>query len=308
MKNKRLAFLFPGQGSQVAGMGRDLAENSSVIAHLFREANETLDLPITRLMFEGPEEELKQTQHAQPALFLIECAITRLLEEAGIRPVVVAGHSIGEYAALVTAGVIDYGHGLWLVKQRGDLMRTAGEKAPGGMVAVLGLDDEAAAEACAKSGGTVVVANYNSPGQVVISGESAALERAVELCKAAGAKRTVPLAVSGAFHSPLLADAAARLAESMDKTLFRDAQIPVITNVDGQSHLAGEPIKKNLRLQMESGVRWTQTMKTIADLGLDGIIEVGPGSVLSGLAKRTVAGVPAYQAGTWDQVQQLIAG
>lgn len=307
MKNLRLAFVFPGQGSQIAGMGRDLAENSPAVAHFFEQANETLGFPVTRLMFEGPDDELRKTANAQPALFLLECALARALEEAGIHPVIVAGHSIGEYAALVTAGVIDYGHGLWLVKQRGDLMQKAGESNPGGMAAILGLTDEAAAEACAAAGGDVVIANYNSPGQVVISGERAALDRAIELCKAAGAKRAIPLAVSGAFHSPLLADAAGQLAQSMDKTLFADARIPVVTNVDGEAHISGEQIKKNLRLQMESGVRWTQTMETITKLGVEGIVEVGPGAVLGGLAKRTASGIPMYQAGTWEQLQALIA-
>lgn len=305
MITKNLAFIFPGQGSQAVGMARDLADNSEMLAKFFAEANETTGENLTSLMFDGPEEELRKTANAQPTLFLMQCGLIRALETLNIKPTIVAGHSVGEYAALVAAGVIDYGHGLWLVRQRGALMQEAGEAAPGGMAAILGLDEEQVAKACADANGTVCIANYNSPGQVVISGEQAALDRAIENCKAAGAKRAIPLSVSGAFHSPLLNDAAERLNESLDRVVFDDAQIPIVTNVDGQAHTSGEQIRTNLKLQMISGVQWTKTMDTIAKSGVAGIVEVGPGNVLSGLCKRCSPGVPCYQVGTWQELQAL---
>jgi [acyl-carrier-protein] S-malonyltransferase len=303
MITKNLAFIFPGQGSQAIGMGRDLADNSEMLAKFFAEANETTGENLTRLMFEGPEDELRMTSNAQPALFLMQCGLIRALETLGIQPAIVAGHSVGEYAALVAAGVLDYGHGLWLVRQRGALMQEAGEAAPGGMAAILGLDEEQVSNACANAGGTVCIANYNSPGQVVISGEKAALDRAIENCKAAGAKKAIPLSVSGAFHSPLLASAAERLNESLDRVIFDDAKVPVVTNVDGQAHTSGEQIRTNLKLQMTSGVQWTKTMDTIVKSGVSGIVEVGSGNVLSGLCKRCAPGVACHQVGTWEELQ-----
>lgn len=304
---KKLAYLFPGQGAQYVGMGKDLAHNSERLNRYLAEANETLGMNLTGVMFEGDEDQLKQTWNAQPAIFLHQTAILQSLEHAGHKPSIVAGHSVGEYAALVAAGVLDFGHGLWLMKQRGALMQRAAEAQPGGMAAVLGLDDQQVAAACSQAGGDCVVANYNSPGQVVISGEKQALEKAIEACTAAGAKKVVPLAVSGAFHSPAMQSSAEALNESIERTAFADAQCPVVTNVDGQAHVSGEQIRANLRLQMVSSVQWTRTMETIVKHEPDALVEIGPGTVLSGLAKRSAPGIPCYQIGTWEQLQAFLA-
>lgn len=303
---KKYAFIFPGQGSQFVGMGKDLMQSEAAGRFLY-EANETLGIKLTDLMFEGPEDELKQTGNAQPAIFLLETAILQAIEHAGIKPSIVAGHSVGEYAALVAAGVLDFGHGIWLMKQRGALMQQASEANPGGMAAVLGLDDLQAAEACSRAGGGCVVANYNSPGQVVISGDRESLDRAVEACKAAGAKKVIPLAVSGAFHSPVMQESAEALNTSIDRVAFADATCPVVTNVDGQAHVSGEQIRSNLKLQMVSSVQWTRSMEAIVKHEPDELVEIGPGTVLSGLAKRTAPAIPCRQVGTWEQLQAFLA-
>jgi len=306
MASKRLAFIYPGQGSQHIGMARDLFESSEDIAHIYHQAEITLGRNLTTTMFDGPEEELRNTRNAQPAIFLHEYAITRVLASHGVAPAIVAGHSVGEYAALVTANVIDYGHALWLIAQRGELMSEAGQLSPGTMAAVLGLDDAEVERCCREVGGNVVVANYNSAGQVVISGDKAGIDKAVELCKQAGAKRALPLAVSGAFHSPLVNDANATLAENIERVIFRDATIPVITNVDGKAHTNGNDIKANLLAQMVSSVRWTETMKTIQNADVDAVVEVGPGSVLTGLARRSIKDVPLYQLSTVEDIKTFL--
>ena len=305
MTSKRLAFVYPGQGSQYVGMGKDLWEQSEALKHILHEGELTLNRHLTKIMFEGPEEELKKTVNAQPAIFLHEMALTRALTTNGIEPVIVAGHSVGEYAALAAAEVLDYGHALWLINTRGTLMYEAGTMSPGGMMAVLGLEDDKVEQACREAGEGVVVANYNSPGQVVISGDKASLDKAAELCKAAGAKRCLPLPVSGAFHSPLVHDANITLAENMERVIFRDAKVPVVTNLDGKAHTSGEQIRTNLLAQMESSVQWTKTMKTIEEFGVDAIVEIGPGSVLSGLAKRITPDIPMYQVSTAAQLEAL---
>lgn len=305
MINRRFAFVYPGQGSQYVGMAADLWEQSPTMQHFLHESELTLNRQLTKIMFDGPADELKDTANAQPALLMHEIALTRALEEAGIRPVIVAGHSVGEYAALTAASVLDHGHALWLVNQRGALMSQAGQFSPGGMMAVIGLDDTEIARCCAEAGENVVIANFNSPGQIVISGDKAGLEKAAELCKSAGAKRCLPLAVSGAFHSPLVCDANNRLAENINKIIFRDATVPIVTNYDGLAHTSGEEIRGNVLAQMESSVQWTKTMQTIKNFGVDAIIEVGPGSVLAGLAKRIVPDIPTHQVGTLEQLRTL---
>ncbi len=305
MINRRFAFVYPGQGSQYVGMAADLWQTSPKYQHFLHESEVTIDRQLTKIMFDGPAEVLKETANAQPALYMHEVALTRALEDLGIRPVIVAGHSVGEYAALTAANVLDHGHALWLVNQRGVLMGQAGKLSPGGMMAVIGLDDAQIVRCCLEAGENVVVANYNSPGQTIISGDNAGLEKAAELCKAAGAKRCLPLAVSGAFHSPLVREANALLAENINKVTFEDAIIPVVTNYDGLAHSDGGEIRANVLSQMESSVQWTKTMQTISDFGVDAIIEVGPGSVLAGLAKRTVPNIPVHQVSTLEQLHSL---
>lgn len=305
MASNRIAFIYPGQGSQHVGMARDAWEKSEASRHFLRNAEISMKNNITKIMFDGPEEELRETANAQPAIFLHELVLTHELAQRGIKPDIVAGHSVGEYAALVTANVLDYAHALWLVHQRGALMSQAGQMSPGGMAAILGLDDEEVERCCREVGGNVIVANYNSPGQVVISGDSTCLEAAIAKCKEAGAKRAVALPVSGAFHSPLVEDANATLMENIERVIFRDAQVPVVTNVDGKAHTSGDRIKQNVLCQMTSSVQWTKTMQTLKDSGVGMIVEVGPGSVLSGLARRTVADIPVHQVGTLEQAYSL---
>lgn len=305
MASNRIAFIYPGQGSQHVGMAYDLWEKSEAARHFLRNAEISMKNNITKTMFDGPEDELKDTANAQPALFLHEVAMTHELLQKGIKPDIVAGHSVGEFAALTAANVIDYAHALWLVRQRGQLMSEAGKMSPGKMAAVLGLDDAEVERCCAEVGGNVVVANYNCPGQVVISGDQTSLEAAIEKCKAAGAKRAMMIPVSGAFHSPLVADANATLAENIERVIFRDADVPVVSNVDGKAYTNGEEIKRNLLIQMTSSVQWTKTMETLKNSGVTTIIEVGPGSVLSGLARRALPEISCHQVSTLDQLEAL---
>lgn len=303
MTAKRYAFIYPGQGSQYVGMAKDLYEQSDSLKHFLHESEVTLGRDLTKIMFDGPEEELKSTVNAQPAIYLHEMALTRALIANGCEPVITAGHSVGEFAALAVANVLDHGHALWLINSRGTLMNEAGMMSPGGMMAVLGLDDEQVEQICRDGNNGVVVANYNSPGQVVISGNKEALEKTAEDCKAAGAKRCLPLAVSGSFHSPMMNDANTTLAENINRVIFRDANIPVVMNVDGSAHTSGVAIRTNLLAQMVSSVQWSKTMRAISDFGVDAIVEIGPGAVLSGLAKRIVPDIPVLQVGTAEQLK-----
>lgn len=310
MKAQRVAFVYPGQGSQAVGMGRDLAEQFPETAERFRRAADTLEAPeLLTYMFEGPEEELRRTDRTQPALFLVESALHDLLCARGVRPVIVAGHSLGEYTALYAAGVLGFEQALKLVGRRGRLMHEAGSApgSAGAMAAVLGLDEGKIEEVLAGAGGKVVVANYNGPGQTVISGEREAVERASEQLKAAGARRVVVLPVSGAFHSPLMQPAADRLSEELDQVNFVEPLIPVVSNVDALPHKSAEQLKQNLRAQMTGSVRWTETVRSIITYGVDAIVEVGPGAVLSGIIKRIDKGIPCHNVATAADVDKLLA-
>jgi [acyl-carrier-protein] S-malonyltransferase len=307
MGGKKLAFVFPGQGSQFVGMGRDIVGQSDIARAMFAQANEIMGRDLTGIMFEGPEEELKKTENTQPAVLVFSLALEAELRARGFSPVVVAGHSLGEYAALCSAGMLDFAAVVSLVNLRGELMAEAGKARPGTMAAVMGLDDAKLAEVCAATPGIVVVANYNAPGQTVISGEVPAVTSAMEACKAAGAKRALPLPVSGAFHSPLMEGPNEKLCEAIGRLDFAEPRVPVVSNVDGAAHTAAAEVRDLLERQMVSGVQWTRTVETLAGAGIEGLVEIGPGKVLSGLAKRIAKDLPVFNVGSLDEIGSLPA-
>lgn len=287
-----VAVVFPGQGSQTPGMGKEIAEAFASARRVYEEADEILGYRLSALCFEGSDEELRQTIHAQPALFVTSVATWFALGElVEVKPVCVAGHSVGEYAALVAAGVLEWQDGLRLVHARAQAMQAAAEKSPGTMAAVLGLDADTVEAACAEasSAGVVCVANRNCPGQVVISGEAQAVAQAGELCKAKGAKRVIPLRVSGAFHSPLMQSAAEQFREALQKVHFRPPKVPVVANRTAEVISAETDFVTLLTEQLLHSVRWEESVRRMWESGARLFVEVGPGDVLSGLIKRTIA-------------------
>lgn len=278
------AYVFPGQGAQFTGMGKDLYENSAVAKALFEQANEILGFRITDIMFEGTADELKETKVTQPAVFLHSVILAKTLEN--FQPDMVAGHSLGEFSALVANGTLSFEDGLKLVSQRAIAMQKACEIKPSTMAAVLGLDDTIVEDVCASIDGVVVAANYNCPGQLVISGEFTAVEKACEAMKAAGAKRALLLPVGGAFHSPMMEPAREELAAAIEATPFHTPSCPVYQNVTASAVSDANEIKKNLIIQLTAPVKWTQSVQQMIKDGATSFTEVGPGKVLVGLVNK----------------------
>lgn len=290
------AYVFPGQGAQFVGMGKDLYENSSLAKEMFEKANEILGFRITDLMFAGTDEDLRQTKVTQPAIFLHSVILAKTLGES-FKPDMVAGHSLGEFSALVAAKALTFEDGLTLVFKRAMAMQKACEANPSTMAAILGLDDAVAEEICRSITEEVVVpANYNSPGQLVISGSNKGIEIACEKLKTAGAKRALPLKVGGAFHSPLMESARVELAEAINSTRFNEPICPVYQNVNAQPVKNPDIIKKNLIAQLTSPVRWTQIMQNMIADGASSFTEVGPGTVLQGLVKKVKSDIEVVSA------------
>ena len=277
------AYVFPGQGAQFSGMGKDLYENNTSAKALFDRANEILGFNITDIMFSGEADELKQTKVTQPAVFLHSVILAKVL---GIKPDAVAGHSLGEFSALVAAEALSFEDGLRLVAKRAMAMQKCCEQQPGGMAAILSMEDEKVEQICAEIDGVVVAANYNCPGQLVISGTDEAIDAACVKLKEAGAKRALRLPVGGAFHSPLMEAARAELAQAIDEVEFHTPICPIYQNVDAQPHTSAEEIKANLIAQLTAPVRWTQIAKNMIADGVSEFTELGPGNVLQGLIKK----------------------
>ena len=297
------AYVFPGQGAQAVGMGKDLYDNVPEAKALFEQANEILGFRITDIMFAGTDEELKQTKVTQPAVFLHSVIMAKAL---GVKPDAAAGHSLGEFSALVVAGALSFEDGLKLVSKRAMAMQAACEAQPGTMAAILGLEDKVVEEICASVDGVVVAANYNCPGQLVIGGEKAAVEKAAELAKAAGARRCIPLKVSGPFHTPLMAPAGNALREYFQGVAFADPQIPVIFNCLGDVKDDSTPIQELLVKQVQSSVYMEDTLHRLGELGVDHILEVGPGSALAGFVKKTLPGVVCASVETPEQLNAAL--
>ena len=299
-----LAYVFPGQGSQAVGM---LVDFGPAVKETFAEASSVLGYDLWRLVAEGPEDQLNQTEFTQPAVLTASIAIYRLARERGLPPPnVVAGHSLGEYSALVVAQVVQFNDAVALVQQRGRYMQKAVPISKGSMAAVIGLSDEKVREVCAAESRDEIVqaANYNAPGQVVIAGYAAAVERAIDACKEAGARRAVLLPVSAPFHSILMQSAAENMAVALESVYFSAAEVPIIQNVDAAAHRDPLEIKDNLVAQICGAVLWSDTITTLSSLGIETLIECGPGKVLSGLTKRIDRSIISHPIQSWESINE----
>ncbi len=337
----QVAFLFPGQGSQVVGMGADVYTASPAAKSIFETVDTTLGFSLSNLCFQGPEETLRETINAQPAIVTVSLALLAAFQESlapthtfsawssPLVPSYTAGHSVGEYAALVAADVLGLNDVARLVRERGSLMHHEGTVCPGGMAAIIGMKTdaleavcqeataqataEAAASATSEAGAThpgrgkVIIANFNAPGQIVISGEQRALQIAMERAKARGAKRVIPLAVSGAFHSPVMQPAASTLTQAIRATALHDATIPIIGNISAQPLTTATEISEELAQQIAASVQWTRTIEYLVSAGVTVFIEIGPGEALTGMLKRTAKGVTMFNIGTMADIEQAKA-
>ena len=308
-KEAKIAYVFPGQGSQIVGMGRDLYERSPAARAIFEEADASLGFPLSRLCFEGPEEELRQTVCAQPAIVTVSSAYLRALsEERGqltLTPIFVAGHSLGEYTALAAAGALTFSDTVRLARERGRLMQEAGERTPGGMAAIIGLDEETVEEVCRETGAKI--ANLNSSQQIVVSGTREALAWAMDLARTRGARQITPLQVSGAFHSPLMEPAAEGLANALAKFAFRDPQIPLIANGTARPVTTADKLQEELLWQLCHCVQWQRSVQYMVDAGVATFIEIGPGRVLSGLIRRINKDVQVFDVDNMDSFPGVIS-
>ncbi len=300
-------LMFPGQGAQYVGMARSLYDGFDAVRDLVKRAGEVIDAPLSKIMFEGPAEELKLTKNTQPAIFLHSACILAALGEPPFGVGAACGHSLGEYSALYAAGSISFEEALWLVRERGLLMYESGVKRAGSMAAVIGLDPVSIEEICRKSSGDRVVcaANFNSPGQVVISGDMEAVRIAMQKAEEAGARRVLGLDVSGAFHSPLMEDASAGLRERLSKVGIRDARFPVISNATAGPVQTAEEIHQALVLQLTHPVRWEESMHALLGMGHRSFVEMGPGRVLTGLLKRIDRSVETFSVDTAEDLENL---
>ncbi|MDQ1146742.1 [acyl-carrier-protein] S-malonyltransferase [Bacillus sp. SORGH_AS 510] len=305
----KVAFVFPGQGSQTVGMGKELANQHSEVMAYFEKADETLNTNLSQLIFEGPKEDLTKTFNTQPALLTTSIAILDFFRKSGIKADYVAGHSLGEYTALVAAGVLSFEEGVYAVRKRGEFMEHAVPNGEGSMAAVLGLDRDplsAVTTEVSNEGFPVSLANLNCPGQIVISGSREGVERAGVKAKEAGAKRVLPLEVSGPFHSSLMRPAAEQLREVLDGMKMKDAEIPVVINVSAEPVSDALVIKDKLIEQLYSPVQWEDSVKKMIDLGVDTFIEIGPGKVLSGLIKKIDKTVKTYAISDEESVLAVL--